>query len=326
MDCSSYQFLNAAPAAAPAPVRPKRNDVVGLRRAAPGTSPRLCGVILSAHSCRPAATDSRGSYVRTGSSNAWFHVWSCWYSIRPDFTWSPRSDRRQPQRARGGARPDTILLHYTGMRDVRLPSACCARRRAEVSAHYVVSRTAIIQLGIKSGAPARKHVPGGETEQFSLIGIEIANPGHDHGYPDFPKRQIAAVTALCRAILTRTSSRPTTCSPIPTSHRPQAGSGREILQVPPIRHRAMGRAAPTCWRARSHAGRDHPAIKAAQRCSPIRLRRRRDGYLDHNPRRGHRLPAAFPAGEDRRLDRRLDLATLKALLAAHARVSPLAAR
>jgi N-acetylmuramoyl-L-alanine amidase len=35
------------------------------------------------------------------------------------------------------------------------------------------------------------------------IGIEIANPGHDHGYPDFPKRQVAAVTALCRSILTR---------------------------------------------------------------------------------------------------------------------------
>src|SRR5262245_18455941 len=35
------------------------------------------------------------------------------------------------------------------------------------------------------------------------IGIEIGNPGHDHGYPAFPKRQIAAVTALCRSILIR---------------------------------------------------------------------------------------------------------------------------
>jgi N-acetylmuramoyl-L-alanine amidase len=35
------------------------------------------------------------------------------------------------------------------------------------------------------------------------IGIEIANPGHSHGYPDFPKRQIAAVTTLCRSIFTR---------------------------------------------------------------------------------------------------------------------------
>jgi len=44
----------------------------------------------------------------------------------------------------------------------------------------------------------------GETDINSCsIGIEIANPGHDYGYPDFPARQIAAVTALCRGILTR---------------------------------------------------------------------------------------------------------------------------
>jgi N-acetylmuramoyl-L-alanine amidase len=45
---------------------------------------------------------------------------------------------------------------------------------------------------------------GGETDINSCsIGIEIANPGHDYGYPDFSARQVAAVTALCRSILTR---------------------------------------------------------------------------------------------------------------------------
>ena len=44
----------------------------------------------------------------------------------------------------------------------------------------------------------------GETDLNSRsIGIEIANSGHDYGYPDFPRRQIAAVIALCRSILTR---------------------------------------------------------------------------------------------------------------------------
>jgi N-acetylmuramoyl-L-alanine amidase len=44
----------------------------------------------------------------------------------------------------------------------------------------------------------------GETDINSCsIGIEIVNPGHDYGYPDFPAGQIAAVTALCRDILTR---------------------------------------------------------------------------------------------------------------------------
>ena len=49
----------------------------------------------------------------------------------------------------------------------------------------------------------------GETDINSCsIGIEIANPGHDFGYPDFPKRQIAAVTALCRGIQTRNTIPP----------------------------------------------------------------------------------------------------------------------
>jgi N-acetylmuramoyl-L-alanine amidase len=35
------------------------------------------------------------------------------------------------------------------------------------------------------------------------IGIEIVNPGHDFGYPDFPLRQIAAVISLCKSIIAR---------------------------------------------------------------------------------------------------------------------------
>ena len=44
----------------------------------------------------------------------------------------------------------------------------------------------------------------GETDINSRsIGIEIVNPGHDLGYPDFPDRQIDVVIALCRDILRR---------------------------------------------------------------------------------------------------------------------------
>jgi N-acetylmuramoyl-L-alanine amidase len=35
------------------------------------------------------------------------------------------------------------------------------------------------------------------------IGIEIANPGHDFGYPDFTEPQMAAVVALCGDIVGR---------------------------------------------------------------------------------------------------------------------------
>jgi N-acetylmuramoyl-L-alanine amidase len=111
-----------------------------------------------------------------------------------------------------GRRPDMIVLHYTGMPD---PVAALERLRApasEVSAHYFVFEDGrVIQLVPESKRAWHAGTASwaGETDVNSCsIGIEIANPGHEYGYPDFPKRQIAAVTALCRGILTRTTIPP----------------------------------------------------------------------------------------------------------------------
>jgi N-acetylmuramoyl-L-alanine amidase len=106
-----------------------------------------------------------------------------------------------------GQRPDMILLHYTGMPDAEAALERLCAPRSEVSAHYVVFEDGrIFQLVQESRRAwhAGKSFWAGETDINSCsIGIEIANPGHEYGYPDFPKRQIAAVTALCRGIQTR---------------------------------------------------------------------------------------------------------------------------
>ena len=113
---------------------------------------------------------------------------------------------------RGGMRPDMILLHYTGMLDaaVALDRLCAAG--SEVSAHYLVFEDGrVIQMVPESRRAwhAGKSEWAGETNINSCsIGIEIVNPGHDHGYPDFPVRQIAAVTTLCRSIQARNSIAP----------------------------------------------------------------------------------------------------------------------
>ena len=118
--------------------------------------------------------------------------------VRP----SPNHGERE-----GVKRPDMIILHYTGM-----PSAAAAldrlcARGSEVSAHYLVFEDGrIVQMVQESRRAwhAGAAFWAGETDINSCsIGIEIANPGHEHGYVDFPKRQIAAVTALCRSITTR---------------------------------------------------------------------------------------------------------------------------
>jgi N-acetylmuramoyl-L-alanine amidase len=100
-----------------------------------------------------------------------------------------------------------ILLHYTGMLDAGVALERLRSPASEVSAHYFVFEDGrVIQMVQESKRAwhAGASVWAGETDINSCsIGIEIANPGHDYGYPDFPKRQIAAVTALCRGILTR---------------------------------------------------------------------------------------------------------------------------
>ena len=78
---------------------------------------------------------------------------------------------------------------------------------SEVSAHYFVFDDGHIVQLVQEGRRAwhaGEAFWAGEIDVNSCsIGIEIANPGHAFGYPDFPKRQIAAVTALCRSIATR---------------------------------------------------------------------------------------------------------------------------
>ncbi len=103
--------------------------------------------------------------------------------------------------------PDMVVIHYTGM-----PTAQAALDRLvsplhQVSCHYVVTEEGrIIQMvpeKLRAWHAGEGSWNGEEDINSSSIGIEIVNPGHDAGYPDFPKRQIAAVTALCRSILRR---------------------------------------------------------------------------------------------------------------------------
>jgi N-acetylmuramoyl-L-alanine amidase len=108
---------------------------------------------------------------------------------------------------KAGMKPDMVVLHYTGMADPEAAVRHLCAPMSEVSSHYVVMEDGrIIQCVPESRRAwhAGQSSWAGETDINSCsIGIEIANPGHDHGYPDFPRRQIAAVTALCRSIFTR---------------------------------------------------------------------------------------------------------------------------
>jgi N-acetylmuramoyl-L-alanine amidase len=113
---------------------------------------------------------------------------------------SPNHDART-------SRIDILLLHYTGMTTEEEALARLVDPDAKVSSHYFVYEDGrIVQMvpearrAWHAGASSWK----GETDINSRsIGIEIANPGHEFGYRDFPDAQIKAVIALCRDIVAR---------------------------------------------------------------------------------------------------------------------------
>ncbi len=97
---------------------------------------------------------------------------------------------------------DTIILHYTGMPSCRGAVDWLLCEESRVSCHYVVDEEgSVFQLlpEQRRAWHAGVSVWRGRADLNSRsIGIEIANPGHDHGYPEFPDVQIAAVIELCR--------------------------------------------------------------------------------------------------------------------------------
>jgi N-acetylmuramoyl-L-alanine amidase len=113
---------------------------------------------------------------------------------------------------RSTPRPDMIVLHYTGLADAPAALRLLCSPRSELSAHYVVLEDGRV---VQCVAEARRAWHAGvsawadETDINSCsIGIEVVNPGHELGYPDFPGRQVEGVIALCRDIISRHAIRP----------------------------------------------------------------------------------------------------------------------
>ena len=100
-----------------------------------------------------------------------------------------------------------LLLHYTGMTSAEDAVQRLCSPESKVSSHYVVHEDGgVVQLVPEARRAWHAGVSawaGETTLNFCSIGIEIVNPGHSFGYPDFPDAQVKAVIALCRDIIAR---------------------------------------------------------------------------------------------------------------------------
>lgn len=115
---------------------------------------------------------------------------------------SPNHDAR-PE----GARIETLVLHYTGMRSAEAAIARLRDPAAKVSSHYVVEEDGTVWRLVPEARRAFhagvSHWRGRAGLNATSIGIEIVNPGHEWGYRPFPALQMAAVCDLCLGILAR---------------------------------------------------------------------------------------------------------------------------
>ena len=109
--------------------------------------------------------------------------------------------------SRNGAPVDILLLHYTGMPDDEAAVRWLADPSSRVSCHYVVHDDGRI-IAMVDEEERAWHAGAGSWKGISdinarSVGIEVCNPGHEHGYLPFPNEQIDAVIALSRAIIAR---------------------------------------------------------------------------------------------------------------------------
>ena len=108
---------------------------------------------------------------------------------------------------RGNVRPSLLVLHYTGMSSAEKAIDWLARPESGVSCHYVIDEkggiTQLVSEGRRAWHAGVSFWRGERDVNSHSIGIEIQNPGHQHGYPDFPPAQMEAVIALSKDIVER---------------------------------------------------------------------------------------------------------------------------
>lgn len=100
-----------------------------------------------------------------------------------------------------------IVLHYTGMLSAEESLARLCDPAAKVSAHYLIDEAGLIYQLVKDSDRAW-HAGvafwAGETDiNACSIGIELQNPGHEHGYTGFPDVQIESLIGLMNKVRDR---------------------------------------------------------------------------------------------------------------------------
>ena len=98
-----------------------------------------------------------------------------------------------------------LIFHYTGMRKENDAINRLTNIQSEVSSHYLVQRNGNINVMVPDLYVAWHAGKSSWKSYKSLnknsIGIEISNPGHEHTYINFSKKQIKSILYLSKSLI-----------------------------------------------------------------------------------------------------------------------------
>ena len=97
-----------------------------------------------------------------------------------------------------------IIFHYTGMKSENGAIKRLTDKNSKVSCHYLIkSNGKIIQMVPDLYVAWHAGISSWKKDfflNFKSIGIEISNPGHQHGYENFKKKQIKSIIELSKIL------------------------------------------------------------------------------------------------------------------------------
>lgn len=102
---------------------------------------------------------------------------------------------------------DTLVIHYTGMRNSEDAIKHLCNSKAKVSSHYVIDEDGgifqLVEEKYRAWHAGASYWRGRDNVNNFSIGIELVNPGHEFGYRHFPEKQMRSLIELCKLILKR---------------------------------------------------------------------------------------------------------------------------
>ncbi len=114
--------------------------------------------------------------------------------------YSPNFDRKK----RSNFNVKYLIFHYTGMKSEIAAIKKLTNEGTKVSCHYFIKNNGkIIKIVPDLYVAWHAGISSWKKDKFinsKSIGIEISNPGHNHGYKKFNKKQVASIIYLSKKL------------------------------------------------------------------------------------------------------------------------------